>query len=67
MTPAVKLIFLPLGDHTVVIAQADTKEHPLCTVSLKDQEGNLVNQVAVTNSIDLAAALTRMEILIGES
>tara|TARA_R110001592_G_scaffold70690_2_gene216407 strand:+ start:2211 stop:2414 length:204 start_codon:yes stop_codon:yes gene_type:complete len=66
MTPAVRLIFLPLGDHTVVIAQADTKEHPHCTVSLKDPNGNLVDQTSVTNSIDLADALKRMEILIGE-
>lgn len=65
MTPFVHLVTLKLGDHTVFLAQSDLGEFK-CTVSLKDPNDKLVDQVEVTDINELSKVISLMKIIVGE-
>jgi len=65
MTPALRLIYLPLGSHTIIMAQPNgDKSH--CMVNLQDSDQRLIEQIEVKTASELAETIIKLQKQIGE-
>ena len=66
MTPALRLIYLSLGSHTIIMAQPDgDKSH--CMVNLLDESNRkLIEQIEVKSASELSEVLIKLQKQIGE-
>ena len=71
MEPALRLITLPLGDYRVTFAQEDFREDQVdrleCLVHLKDPTGKIVDEVRVTNILELYSFLYRVKLTVEDT
>jgi hypothetical protein len=65
MTPAIRLIYLPLGSYTIIMAQPNgDKSH--CMVNLQDSDQRLIEQIEVRTASELAETIIKLQKQIGE-
>mgnify|MGYP003660294460 CR=1 FL=1 len=66
MTPANKLIYLPLGSYKIIMAQPDW-DKSICVVNLLDESNRkLVEQIEVKSASELAETIIKLQKQIGE-
>ena len=66
MTPALRLIYLSLGSHTIIMAQPDG-DKSYCMVNLLDESNRkLIEQIEVKSASELAETIIKLQKQIGE-
>lgn len=65
MTPANKLIYLPLGSYKIIMAQPDW-DKSICVVNLQDSDQGLIEQIEVKSASELSEVLIKLQKQIGE-
>ena len=65
MTPALRLIYLPLGTHTIIMAQP-AWDKSICVVNLQDSDQRLIEQIEVKSASELAETIIKLQKQIGE-